>query len=55
VQARIAELSALLRAENLPFSEFVRAEPTVEDVFVSRIGAVGAGPSSAWKARGAAA
>jgi ABC-2 type transport system ATP-binding protein len=54
-QARIGELSTLLRAANLPFSEFIRTEPTVEDVFVSRIGAAGVGSSSAWKSQGAAA
>jgi ABC-2 type transport system ATP-binding protein len=54
-QARISELSALLHVANLPFSEFVRTEPTVEDVFVSRIGAVGTGASAAWKPQGAAA
>jgi ABC-2 type transport system ATP-binding protein len=53
--ARMVELSALLRAANLSFSEFVRTEPTVEDVFVSRVGRAGARSSSAWKPQGEAA
>src|SRR5512146_2222142 len=51
---RIAELGTLLSAANLPFSDFVQTEPTVEDVFVSKVGSPGARPSPAWKPRGEA-
>jgi len=54
-RARIAELGERLRAANLPFSEFVQTEPTVEDVFVSRVRSTSARPSSAWKPQGEAA
>jgi ABC-2 type transport system ATP-binding protein len=52
---RIGELSARLRAANLPFSDFVRTEPTVEDVFVSRVGSAGPAASPLWKPQGEAA
>jgi ABC-2 type transport system ATP-binding protein len=51
-QRRIAELGMLLRMANLPFSDFVQTEPTVEDVFVSTVGSADAGPSPAWKRGG---
>ena len=52
---RIAELSTRLRAANLPFSDFVQAEPTVEDVFVARVGGASARPSPTWKREGESA